>query len=68
LVASIAVAKTCRIATELVPASGVDGKGMLMAPYPHVLMEVMDLTLDYAERPPVVNEPTFNEMFKSVRQ
>jgi hypothetical protein len=67
-VASIAVAKTCTIASELVPASGVDGEGMLMAPYPHVLMEVMDLTMDYAERPPVVSESTFNEMSKSVRQ
>jgi hypothetical protein len=66
--ASIAVAKTCTIATELVPAAGVDGEGMVMAPYPHVLMEVIDLTEDYPERLPAVNESTFNQMSKSVRQ
>jgi hypothetical protein len=48
LAASIAAAKSCTIATELVPAAGFDGEAMLLAPYPHVMRKEMDLTKDYA--------------------
>jgi hypothetical protein len=68
LAASIAAAKSCTLATELVPAAGVDGEAMLMAPYPQVMRKVMDLTKDYAERAPEVSKDTFNKYSKSVRQ
>jgi hypothetical protein len=50
------------------PAAGVDSEAMLMAPYPHVMRKVMDLTKDYVERPPEVSEDTFKKYSKSVRQ
>jgi hypothetical protein len=68
LAASIVAAKSCTIATELVPAAGVDGEAMLMPPNPHVMRKVMDLTKDYAERPPEVSEDIFKKYSKSVRQ
>jgi hypothetical protein len=61
-------AKSCTLATELMPAAGVDSEAMLMAPYPHVMRKVMDLTKDYVERPPEVSEDTFKKYSKSVRQ
>jgi hypothetical protein len=65
LLDSIAAARTCTIASSLVHAGEAEGSGLLMAPYPHCLMVVVDMTEDYAERLPVVTEAIFDNMSKS---
>jgi hypothetical protein len=51
LVESIAASKTCTICTQSVPAAVAGEEAQMMAPYPHALAAMVDLTPEYPDRP-----------------
>jgi hypothetical protein len=54
LVELIAASKTCTICTESVPAAVAGEEAQMMAPYPHALAAVEDLTPEYLDRPDLI--------------
>jgi hypothetical protein len=68
LIASIAAGKTCTIATVLIPAAVAGQPNVLAAPFPHALMAVVNLTMDYPDGPPLESEGSFELLSKSKHQ
>jgi hypothetical protein len=68
LVESIAASKTCTICTESVPAAVAGEEAQIMAPYPHTLAAVVDLTPEYPDRPDLIPVAEFATYSRSKRQ
>jgi hypothetical protein len=68
LILSIASSKTCTIRSVSIPAPVAGEDNILVAPYPHATMSVLDLTAEYPDRPDTAREAKFNTWSKSKGQ
>jgi hypothetical protein len=68
LVESIAASKTCTICSVSVPAAAAGKEAQMMAPYPHALAAVEDLTPEYPYGPDLIPVAKFETYSRSKRQ